>query len=258
MNKHRFVWHDLATRDPDGATRFYGEIFNWRFEKSEGSPYLHIISADQMIGGVRHMGPDEPGPTSWLGYVVCDDVAATVAKLTAANGKVLVPPTTMPDVGTFAVTADPSGGVFAPWKSARPGEDVEKPGMAQPFTFCWDELLTTDLDAAAKFYAAVFDWTPHAADMGGGTTYTLLQRPGTKNERGEPIGAGGMMKAPPGVPYSFWLPYVAVENTDEITDKAKRLGATVSVPPTDIPNIGRFSCWMDPQHAPIAVIAMPR
>jgi predicted enzyme related to lactoylglutathione lyase len=30
------------------------------------------------------------------------------------------------------------------------------------------------------------------------------------------------------------------------------------VPPTDIPNVGRFACWSDPQQASIAVIQMPR
>src|SRR5262249_7327414 len=129
---------------------------------------------------------------------------------------------------------------------------------ARPFTFCWDELVTTDPAAATAFYATVFGWAPVTMDMGGGTSYTLLNRPGTKGENGQPIGAGGVMKAPNGMPHSFWLPYVFVENTDAMADKAKRLGANVMVPPTDIPNIGRFSCWMDPQNAAIAVIQMLR
>jgi predicted enzyme related to lactoylglutathione lyase len=94
--------------------------------------------------------------------------------------------------------------------------------------------------------------------MGGGTTYTLLNRPGIKNAKGEPVGAGGIMQSPPQVPHSFWLSYVFVENTDAINEKAQRLGATVTMPPTDIPNIGRFACWLDPQQAAIAVIQMPR
>lgn len=259
MNKHRFVWHDLNTKDVNGATRFYGEIFNWKFEKSEGSPYLHIKAGEKMIGGVREMGPNEPGPTSWLGYVVVDDVAATVDKIKSANGKVYMPTTNMPNVGTFAVVADPTGAVFAPWKSARPGEDVEEAStQPQSYIFCWDELLTTDPDAASAFYEKVFGWQSKKMDMGGGSTYTLLHRPGTKGPDGQPVGAGGMMKAPAQVPHSFWLPYVFVENTDELCEKAKRLGATVTVPPTDIPNVGRFACWMDPQNAPIAVLQMPR
>lgn len=84
--------------------------------------------------------------------------------------------------------------------------------------------------------------------------YTLLDRPGVKNPRGDQPSAGGMMKSPPGVPFSFWLAYVGVDNCDKVTERATRLGATVTVPPTDIPNVGRFACWMDPQQAAIAVL----
>jgi predicted enzyme related to lactoylglutathione lyase len=62
------------------------------------------------------------------------------------------------------------------------------------------------------------------------------------------------MKSPPGVPYSFWLPYVIVDDADRHSERATKLGATVVVPPTDIPNVGRFACWSDPQQASIAVL----
>jgi predicted enzyme related to lactoylglutathione lyase len=254
MNKHRFVWHDLNTKDVEASKRFYGEVFNWRFSASDNGPYVHITAGEEMIGGMRQMDANEHQPPSWLGYVGVDDVAAAVAKITAASGKIYMPTTSMPNVGTFAVTADPTGGVFAPWKSARAGEDVERTGMPKPFTFSWDELCTTDPSAASTFYATVFGWESSAVDMGGGMTYTLFNRPGVKNAKGEPVAAGGMMKSPPGVPYSFWLPYVQVENTDQLCERAARLGAKVMVPPTDIPNVGRFSCWSDPQQASIAII----
>jgi uncharacterized protein len=258
MNKHRFVWHDLNTKDIAGSKRFYGEIFNWKFDASDNGPYVHIKAGEQMIGGMRQMSPQEPYPTNWMGYIGVDDVAATVTKITGAGGKVFMPTTTMDNVGTFAVTADPSGGVFSPWKSARPGEDVERQGPPALYTFAWDELVSTDPDAAAKFYASVFGWSPRSVDMGPGGTYTLLDRPGMKNPKGDPLSAGGIMKTPPGVPQSFWLAYVLVDDTDAISTRAERLGAKVMVPPTDIPNVGRFACWMDPQQASIAVLAMPR
>jgi predicted enzyme related to lactoylglutathione lyase len=94
--------------------------------------------------------------------------------------------------------------------------------------------------------------------MGGGMTYTLLHRPGVNTPKGEPVAAGGVMKSPPGVPYSFWLPYVAVENADSLCERASRVGAKVAVPPTDIPNVGRFACWSDPQQASIAVLQPAR
>src|SRR4051812_43184475 len=98
MNKHRFVWHDLNTKDLEGSKKFYGEIFNWKFE---GSDYLHISAGAQMIGGMRPMGANEHMPTSWLGYIAVDDVAASVASITAAGGQVHMPTTAMPNVGTF-------------------------------------------------------------------------------------------------------------------------------------------------------------
>ncbi len=256
MNNHRFVWHDLNTKDIEGATRFYGELFNWKFDKSD-QEYAHITAGDQMIGGIRKMSANEQQPPAWLAYVVVDDVAATVASIEKQRGRTYMPTTVMDKVGTFAVTADPTGAVFAPWRSARPEENAPQAAPAMPHvgTFCWDELVTTDPAAAGAFYAEVFGWEPHAVDMGGGATYTLFNRPGTNGPNGQPLGAGGMMKSPPGVPHSFWIPYIAVDSADASSDRAKRLGATVMVPPTDIPNVGRFSCWMDPQQAAIAVLA---
>ena len=115
MNQHRFVWPDLSTTDVEGAKRFYGETFNWKF--SGDADYLHINAGDKMIGGVRALGKDEHQPPSWLGYVIVDDVAATVTTIEKQKGKIYMPTTVMENVGTFAVAADPTGGVFAPWKS---------------------------------------------------------------------------------------------------------------------------------------------
>ncbi len=255
MNQHRFVWHDLNTTDVDGAKRFYGEVFNWKFE---GSDYVHVKAGERMIGGIRKLGANEHQPPAWLGYVLVEDVAATVAAVEKQHGRVYMPTTTMDKVGTFAVTADPTGAVFAPWRSARAeenGPEAAAPAMPAPGTFCWDELMTTDPDAAGKFYAAVFGWAPFSVDMGGGMTYTLFHRPGTHAPDGKPVGAGGMMKSPPGVPHSFWMAYVAVEHADRASEKAAKLGGKVMVPPTDIPNVGRFACWSDPQGAGIAVLA---
>jgi predicted enzyme related to lactoylglutathione lyase len=254
MNKHRFVWHDLNTKNLEGSKSFYGEIFNWKFDSSGGGPYTHIKAGDEMIGGIRQMDANEPQPPSWLGYIGVADVAATVASITSAGGKVFMPTTTLENVGTFAVTADPTGAVFAPWKSARAGEDVEPTGMPKPFTFCWDELVSTDPAEAGPFYQKVFDWQPRAMDMGGGMTYTLFDRPGVKNAKGDQGSAGGMMKSPDGVPFSFWLAYVGVDDCDKLSERAARLGAKITVPPTDIPNVGRFSCWLDPQQAGIAIL----
>jgi predicted enzyme related to lactoylglutathione lyase len=243
-NQPRFVWHDLNTTDSSAAQSFYGELFNWSFERSEG-PYVHIKAGDQMLGGIRTMSANEHMPSNWLGYIGVDDVAATVAKMTAAGGKVYMPTTAMPNVGTFAVVADPTGAVMAPWKSARAGEDAEPVGRPAKYTFCWDELSSTDIDAATKFYTSTLGWTAEKVEMGGGMMYTLFKRPGVAD-------AGGGMASP--APHSYWLSSVGVETADDTVAKAKRLGGKVIVEAMDIPNIGRFAVLEDPQHAAIAVL----
>ncbi len=50
-----------------------------------------------------------------------------------------------------------------------------------------------------------------------------------------------------------WLGYVAVADVDAATEKAARLGASVKIPPTDIPEVGRFSVIADPQGAVLSI-----
>jgi predicted enzyme related to lactoylglutathione lyase len=108
-------------------------------------------------------------------------------------------------------------------------------------TFCWNELMTPDTSAAGTFYTHLFGWTTETMDMGGGRIYHLF-RQGEKSVAGMMKIEGPQME---GVP-PHWLAYIAVESVDDTTSKAESLGAAVYVPPTDIPNIGRFSVIADP------------
>lgn len=108
-------------------------------------------------------------------------------------------------------------------------------------TFCWNEVLTTDTAAAGPFYSGLFGWESREMDMGPAGTYTIFANNGKD--------CCGMMKNPQeGIP-SHWLSYIAVDDVDASTSKAESLGAQVYVPPTDIPNIGRFSVVADPTGA---------
>src|SRR3569623_619207 len=148
------------------------------------------------------------------------------------------------------------GHVRDPLRSdGRREEDVDQRRPAM-FTFCWDELPTIDLAAATAFYEASLGWKPQTADMGGGMEYTLFKRPGDPDPAmpNEDRNAGGAMTAQPGQSYSYWLSYVAVPSADVTVAQVKRLGGTVMVEPMDIPNVGRFAVFSDPQKATLAVL----
>jgi predicted enzyme related to lactoylglutathione lyase len=69
---------------------------------------------------------------------------------------------------------------------------------------------------------------------------------------------GGMYKLTEqmeGVPPN-WVAYWMVDDCDAIANKATAAGGTLSVPPMDIPNVGRFSTIQDPQGAVFAIIKL--
>jgi predicted enzyme related to lactoylglutathione lyase len=130
---------------------------------------------------------------------------------------------------------DPQGAAFGILKGM--GLEAEKPlydGPPRTGTFCWDELNTSDVEAAKKFYGAVFGWQ----GKGGDREYWHWQNAGRE--------IGGMMPAPgPNVP-PHWLAYVAVSDVDATTKRAEALGAKALMPGMEITKVGKFSVVQDP------------
>ncbi len=126
--------------------------------------------------------------------------------------------------------------------------------MNNPFqqhgAFSWCELMTRDLPTARSFYAKLFGWTL-VEETVAGTDYTVVK----VGERE----IGGMMStdAPQvqGSPPPHWGVYVTVENVDATTKLAEEMGANILVQPTEIPNVGRFAIFKDPQGAVLSIIS---
>jgi predicted enzyme related to lactoylglutathione lyase len=60
---------------------------------------------------------------------------------------------------------------------------------------------------------------------------------------------------PEGLP-THWGVYFNVADCDATAAKATELGGSVHVPPTDIPNVGRFAMIEDPTGAHFYAIAL--
>jgi uncharacterized protein len=113
--------------------------------------------------------------------------------------------------------------------------------------FNWCELMTTDVDAAKKFYTKLFGWETEEMSVPG-MTYTVIKVGGE--------GIGGIMNIPEpakGMP-PMWGAYVTVDDVDKTAKTAEKLGGKLHVPPTDIPTVGRFCVIEDPQGAVINAI----
>ena len=114
--------------------------------------------------------------------------------------------------------------------------------------FVWYDLMTPDPDAAMTFYTEVFGWgtTPFEGSEAPYTMFTVGDTP-----------IGGVMQLPPdaqaaGAP-PHWISYVGTADVAASVARAQELGASVMVPPQDIPNVGTFAVLGDPQGAVFAV-----
>jgi predicted enzyme related to lactoylglutathione lyase len=109
--------------------------------------------------------------------------------------------------------------------------------------FAWNELVTTNVAAARKFYSGMLGWKTQP--FGKGMEYTLFKS-------GKDM-VGGVMKCQqPGVP-AHWIPYVLVDKVDAIAKKGAKLKGKVLVAPRNIPGVGRIAVLLDPQGAAIGI-----
>lgn len=108
-----------------------------------------------------------------------------------------------------------------------------------PGRFVWHDLMTTDAEKSKAFYTALFDWQVEARPMQGFTYHMIQVGPG-------PV--GGIVEEK-NIPMSHWMPYVAVDDVDAAAEKIEQHGGSVCVPPTDIPQTGRFAVVGDPLGA---------
>jgi uncharacterized protein len=113
--------------------------------------------------------------------------------------------------------------------------------------FCWNELMTNDTGKAKEFYGELLGWECHDIDMPD-MTYTIFKS-GDKE-------IGGMLQTPEGqvnkIP-PHWMSYIAVDDIQEMTDKAKALGAKIEVDVQKVNEVGLFSVLVDPTGAHIAL-----
>jgi predicted enzyme related to lactoylglutathione lyase len=177
-------------------------------------------------------------PPHWLSHVRVENLDETIEKAKSAGGKLAAGPFEMSEVGRIAILTDPQGAYISAYQPESDGPGAEG-------VFVWDELGTTDADDAQRFYGEVFGWT--TSDMGaeyGG--YRIFNRGET--------GIAGLMTVPHDSMPPHWQPYVAVEDPDATTAKAKELGGSPLMEPMDVPKVGRIGVLRDPQGATFGII----
>lgn len=234
-----FCWQQLNTTDIDPAEAFYTKLFGWeakREDMGQWGPFAVFKHAGQEIASLMQMPVGAGSQSHWLSYVWVEDIDQDFARMQALGGKAIVPPTAIASVGRFAVFADPGGAMLAMFEQTPP-VDPAKPAPTGEGTFCWFECTTRLDEACIAFYTTLFGWTTSSMDMGPAGTYTIFHK------GGEQVAGLMPMKGPewPADMPAHWMPYVLVANVDESFARVEDCGGQGCVPPTDIPNVGRFA-----------------
>ncbi len=260
-NKHGdFVWYELLTGDADAAGEFYGKVVGWKstssgqpgmdyrfFSSGDGSDtkdgvggYM-AITADMAAGGARPV---------WIGYIAVDDVDASVTSMIAAGGAVHMPAMTLDGVGRMAMVADPQGATFYVMRGASDEASHSFAALEPKTGHCaWNELATTDPEAAKAFYGAQFGWSMQGEmDMGPMGKYEFLMASGGR------FGIGAVMPKMPEMPISAWTYYFRVPDIDAAVTAIKASGGAILQEPMEIPG-GDFSLMaVDPAGAPFGLV----
>lgn len=193
-----FIWYDVMTSDTKAAAAFYSDVIGWNAQDHampDNRTYTLFSQGSTMIAGLMGI-PDELRAAGarpcWSGYVASDDVDADAARVAASGGAIKRPPCDIPNVGRFAVTADPGGAVFLLFKPNRDNQPKPVAPMT-PGHMGWHELYAADPERELAFYARLFGWTKDRAhEMGPMGTYQIFATGGAP--------CGGVMKACAQVP----------------------------------------------------------
>ncbi|WP_406284580.1 VOC family protein [Embleya sp. NBC_00896] len=240
-------WTDLMVPDQQAALDFYRDLFGWQGEvgaPETGGYAVCSLNGKPVAGIMSAMTPDG-GPTpppAWTTYLATADVDATEKKVVGAGGSVHMPGMDVLTLGRMSVVSDPTGAVVGLWQARDfPGAGV----VNEPGAVIWNELGTSDADAASTFLSAALGI--RAEPMEGADGYYAL------NVDGRAVGGmQGLDPLPTGTP-SHWTTYFAVDDTDSTVDALIRAGGNVLKPPFDM-MAGRMAVVQDPQGGTFAVI----
>ncbi len=245
-NTGRFVWYELLTTEPKAAMAFYKDVVGWTTQPFEGG-YEMWVGSQGPLGGTMML--PEPAkkmgaPPHWMAHVEVANVDSTIEQVKKLDGKVFHGPEDVPKVGRFAIIGDPQGAVLSVFT---PGQEMQPHDTTRPGEFCWSELLTSNHEAAFRFYSSLFGWEKLADhDMGPVGKYLIYGKGGQR--------IGGMFTKPKDVPMPpAWLYYTQVADLDAAVARAKAKGAKLMNGPMEVPGGARIAQLMDPQGAAFAL-----
>jgi predicted enzyme related to lactoylglutathione lyase len=236
-----FSWAELATSDAEAAKTFYASVFGWRYEDNpipDGSVYSMALRDGKHVAALF---TERDQPPHWNCYVTVASADESAARAKELGAGVVAEPFDVMDVGRMAVIIDPVGAALCLWEAR---SHIGASLVNTPGSMTWNDLITPDPAASAKFYGDLFGWTTE--EMQGGQGYRVISNGGRTN--------GGLMPLSPamGATPANWMPYFGHEDVERLVGEVEGLGGQVFNGPMQLPQ-GKIAVLGDPQGAAFAV-----
>ena len=115
------VHFEIPAKDVESLSRFYSDVFGWRFEKApmEEMEYWMITTGPRgkSVGGGMYRKMAGEGPRN---FIAVSDIDEAIGRFSKAGGRELVGKQEVPGMGFSYIGADPEGNVIALWEAKMP------------------------------------------------------------------------------------------------------------------------------------------
>ena len=242
-----WIWYELMTPDVASAAKFYSDVIGWKPGAQVAVPgYRILASAKGDVCGLFPMPEGANfGGAVWVGYVAVEDVDAAAAAAQGAGAIPCMPVTDIDGVGRMAMFLDPQGAPFYLMRGAVEG------GVSRSFApevgHCqWNELVTSDPEAAVSFYSRLLGWKKgDVMPMGPAGNYQFLLNGSDR--------VGAAMKRTRENARPIWRFYFGVEDIDAAARRIVAGGGTLMGDPQPVPGEGYAVVAVDPQGGEFGV-----
>jgi uncharacterized protein len=230
------IWHDLVTDDVETAKQFYGQLFGWTFQEHDRSTL--ILNNGVPIAGIvpDKRRTEEPERACWVVCLATEDVDDDAFLAEKLGGRVMKGPADMANRGRYLVVMDPQGAPLVLMQSATGDPDRAEPPIGG---WLWNELWTSDIDAALTFYQFLGNYAAQIVNAEEGEVgYWILMAD-------EQWQAGVTMVPFENMPPQ-WVSVIRVADPVAVTDRVPALGGRVVITPDHPLSGGSVALIEDP------------
>lgn len=117
---HPVVYFDIGCPNRENSAAFYRDLFGWTSTPDGPNALRFDTGSPEGIPGATTSLGHEPSRYVMV-YVATDDIPATLERVIALGGELVIPEMEAPGRGWFAWFKDPAGNLMGLWREAAAG-----------------------------------------------------------------------------------------------------------------------------------------